>query len=141
MIEPMYRVEMTPILQKDNKPGGTSTSFPVSGRVLEAYRGSFIGQFWHGADGNVSIAVYIRDGSDNRVIEADRLDPAIHAIWKEYFGSLSRREKGARILFAHRAWIAALVTSVIASAIVLSVDKIWFTTSPQAEIPAAVSQQ
>ena len=130
MIEPMYKVEMTPILQKDTKTGGTSTSFPVSGRVLEAYRGSHIGQFWHGADGKVSIGVYVLDGSNNRVIEGDRLDPAIHAIWKEYFGSLSRREKRARILFAHRAWIAALITSVIASAIVLSVDKIVVTSFP-----------
>lgn len=122
MIEPMYRVEMTPVIQTETKSGGRSTNYPISGRVLEAYRGSHIGQFMHGADGKLHIAVYILGGSEGRVVEADRLDPVIHEIWKEYFGSLSIWQRLARRLFSHRAWIAALVVSVIASAIVLSVE-------------------
>ena len=128
MIEPMYRVEMTPIVQTETKTGGRSTNFPISGRVLETYRGSHVGQFWHGADGKLHIAVYIRGGSTARAVDADRLDPVIHEIWQEYFGSLPIWQKLVRILSSHRAWMAALVVSVIASAIVLSVDKVWVAT-------------
>ena len=129
MIEPMYRVEMTPILQAEMKSGGRSTNFPISGRVIEVYRGSHVGQFWHGADGKLHISVYIRGGSSDRALDADRLDPVVHEIWKEYFGSLRIWQRLVRVLFSHRAWIAALVVSVIASAIVLSVDKLWVTSA------------
>ena len=125
MIEPMYRVEMTPIGQSETKTGGQTTKFPISGRVVEMYRDSHIGQFWHGADGKLHIAVYIRGGSNDRTVRADRLDPVIHEIWKEYVDSLSFWQRLVRVLFSHRAWIAALVVSVIASAIVLSIDKLW----------------
>ena len=33
MIEPMFRVEMTP-MDRTKKNGGSSTTFPISGRVL-----------------------------------------------------------------------------------------------------------
>ena len=73
MIEPMYRVEMTPIQTEPTNSGEHSTKFPISGRVIEAYRGSHIGQFWHGADGKLHISVYIQEGSTDRTIDADRL--------------------------------------------------------------------
>ena len=128
MIEPMYRVEMAPINQTGMKSGGRSTDFPTTGRVLETYRGSHIGCFWNGADGDLNIAVYIRDGSSGRVVETDRLDPAIHEIWKEYFNSLTFWPRLVRRLYSHRPWIAAFVVSVISSSIVLTIDSVWFTS-------------
>ena len=126
MIEPMYRVEMAPIKQTETRLGGRSTDFPNAGRVLETYRGSHIGCFWHGADGDLHIAVYIRDGSSGRVVEADRLDPAIREIWKEYFSSLPIWRRLVRRLYSHRPWIAAFIVSVISSSIVLTIDSFWF---------------
>ena len=121
MIEPKFRVEMIPI-DRTKKNGGSSTTFPIVGRVLETYRGSHIGQFWQGKDGEIHIAVFIRGGPSDQVVKADRLDPAIHEIWKEYFGSLSFWQRQARRLYSHRAWIAAFVVAVISSTIVLSAE-------------------
>ncbi|MDE0113978.1 MAG: hypothetical protein OXN84_17025 [Albidovulum sp.] len=108
--------------------------------MLETYRGSHIGQFWQGADGETHIAVYIRNGSSDKTVEADRLDPAIRGIWKEYFGSLSIWQKLVRILYSNRVWIAAIIVAVISSTIVLSADKLW-GTSAQGENPIEVSDK
>ncbi|MXX88730.1 MAG: hypothetical protein F4213_03405 [Boseongicola sp. SB0677_bin_26] len=126
MIEPLYWVEMTPI--RDTKEtSGWHTACPISGRVLEAYRGTHIGQFSLGANGKPHIAVFIKGGTSGKEIDCNRLDPAIHLIWKEYYDSLPLKEKLYRRLFAHRAWIAALIVSVIASSIVLTVDRTLVT--------------
>lgn len=125
MFEPMYRVEMTPIRDHRNPKGGGKLEFPISGRVLENYRDSQIGQFWLGKDGLPHIAVYIQTGSEDRTVDSGRLDPAIHAIWQEYFKSLTFRERWARRLFAHRAWLATLIVGLISSSIVLLADDLW----------------
>ena len=144
MIEPMYRVEMTPIDRTRKENGGHVTDFPSSGRVIEMYRGSHIGQFWHGQDGLPHIAVYIKDGSSNRVVDADRLDLAIHEIWEEYRKSLPCWERCKRRLYSYRAWLATIIVSVIASAIsssiVLSVDHLWSLASQDGS-PTPVVQQ
>lgn len=82
---------MAPIEVSNKENGGGYLKFPVSGRVLENYR-SHIGQFWLGHDG-LQIAVFSRKGSSGRTVKADRLNPAIHSIWHEYFKSLTFREK------------------------------------------------
>ena len=124
MIEPLYTVEMTPISLAPTRSGSRSTSFPTDGRVLESYRGSHIGNFWQGSDGKLHISVYITDGSVDRVVDSDRLDQAIHSIWKEFHASLPWRDKLARRLHAHRAWIAAFLVAVIASSTTLVADRI-----------------
>ena len=124
MIEPLYRVEMTPI--RDNKEtSGWHTACPISGRVLETYRGTHIGQFFLGANGRPHIAVFVKGGTSGEEVDCNRLDPAIHLIWKEYYETLPLKERLARRMFAHRAWITALIVSVIASSVVLAVDRIW----------------
>ncbi len=96
MIEPMFRVEVPPIEQYRKKYGGSETNFPITGRVLEMYRGTHIGQFWPGLDGLPHIAVYIKNGSIDRVVDEGRLDPAVDEIWKEYFNSLTCWEQWKR---------------------------------------------
>ena len=135
MIEPLYRVEMSPVRDTPKESGGWVTEWPVSGRVLETYRGSHIGQFWHGANGKIHIAVYIKGGSSGAEIDCTRLDPVIHKIWEEYYHSLPCGERLLRRLFAHRAWIAALIVSVVASSTVLAVDRIWVAGAALLERP------
>ena len=122
MIEPMYKVEMDPISITHGKNGGTKKSYPNEGRVIEMYRGSLIGHLGIN-EGKTYYNVVIKGwGAENKYLDANRLDTPIHEIWKEYFKSLSTCEKWKRRLYSHRAWLAALIVSVISSAIVLSVS-------------------
>ena len=135
MIEPLYKVEMSPIRDTQKKSGGWHTQWPISGRVLETYRGSHIGQFWLGPNNKPHIAVFLKGGSSGAEVDCTRLDPVIHKIWKEYDHSLPCGERLLWRPFAHRAWIAALIVSVIASSTVLAVDRIWVTGEALLEQP------
>ena len=115
MIEPMYRVEMTPIT-RTKQNGEWATNYPASGRVLEMYRGSYIGAFGT-HNGSPHIFVLIKGGSRDRPVDADRLDPVIQEIWKEYFYSLTFLQRWKRRLYAHRAWLVAFLVAVVASVI------------------------
>ena len=123
MIEPYYRCEMQPVqiterLGKDGNVASRSTAYPINGRVLENYRGSHIGQFMHGGDGKLHIVLYLEGWKENRIVDADSLAPVVNEIWVEYWKSLNLREKMARHLFAHRAWLSAFFVATIAATIV-----------------------
>ena len=123
MIEPLYRCEMQPVhvtenTGKDGRVVGRSTTYPINGRVIENYRGSHIGQFMHGGDGKLHIVLYLEGWKGSRIVDARRLDPAVHEIWQEYWNSLNQKEKWKRRLFAHRAWLTALFVATLAASIV-----------------------
>ena len=119
MIEPMYKVELAPIQQKDNE-----TNYPSNGRVLETYRGTYIGTFCLNQNGENTISVF-RKGSKVEQVGGDQQFTAVEAIWKEYFSHLTWWQKMKRILYSHRAWLSALVVSVFSATIVLAVSGIW----------------
>lgn len=110
MIEPMYRVELVPMQTN----GGNVAHIAANGRVIECYRGSYIGCFGLSPE-NPWIFVVIREWKEVKYLDIDRQDEAVREIWETYFKSLSPRERFSRRIFSHRAWLATFVTSLISS--------------------------
>ena len=120
MIEPMHKVELALIQQKDNE-----TSCSSNGRILEAYRGTYIDTFCLNQKGENAISVFIKNRSEVKQVGGDQQFTAVEAIWKEYFSHLTCWQRTVRILYSHRAWLSALVLSVTSATIVLAVSSIW----------------
>ncbi len=133
MIDPMYRVEhrgfevtteTTKGNDKTSKTKITGRSYCPDGVMYENFSGTHIAWFARtGESRGFLVTLYFikGGGAEDWKVEND-LSELCRNVWKRYWKSLSRREKAKRCLYAHRAWIAALITSVIASSITLGVS-------------------
>ena len=122
MIEPMYRVEHHGFYNDSNGSGRGGRGYIPDGAVYENYSGAYIASFSKAAHAVQAVNFYFKEGGLVDIEVQQNLSCLCREIWKRYWITLSRRQKIARILFAHRAWIAALITSVLASSITLAVS-------------------
>lgn len=121
MIDPMYRVEHRGFTVD---PSG-SRSYSPDGAVYENFSGTHIAWFHRTEPRTFCATLYfIKGGGVKDGLREEDLSKLCRYIWKRYWDSLSWWEKVERRLFAHRAWIAVLITSVIASSITLAASHV-----------------
>lgn len=121
MIDPMYRVEHRGFTVDSSG----SRSYSPDGAVYENFSGTYIAWFHKTKPHTFRATLYFLKGSgviDD--LQEEDLSKLCRDIWLRYWNTLSFREKVERKLFAHRAWIAVLITSVIASSITLAASHV-----------------
>lgn len=131
MIDPMYRVEhrgfevTTKVNSNTSENKITGRSYCPDGVMYENFSGTHIAWFARTAEPRTFMVTlyFIKGGGAEDWKVEDDLSELCRRIWKRYWKSLSCWEKIKRTLHAHRAWIAALITSVIASSITLGVSR------------------
>ena len=106
-IEPRFRFEPTPIVQRDLPEGGRSTQLnDLAGRVIDSYFNMPMGTVIYGADGRFHARPSFPDHrageSKAKEIERDwgaRADLTAAAIWEQYWKQFSLRDRAPRILW------------------------------------------
>ena len=110
MLQPRYRFEPTPIIQRHRPRGGLETQLvDLSGRVVDTLTGAPVGVVIYSSDGTF-VASNVLPGHGK--IECDwgpRQDLAARATWSLYERSLPRAERWRRYCL----WVAPVMQLVL----------------------------